>query len=240
MADGQRERDVNVLFWAIFAFVFLSFIAYFYSFIFYPSVMPKKSSIIMSNKYKVEEIRGQQISQKVSPSISQKAFFPEEVVPSSQKAEYSLEIGPIVFKSKLEEIKKKLEEIGIKPEVFTSKEKVDYNRVMIGHWKGRKGALSASKKLRNKGYNPMLMKGKGGLYSLAIGVFFYEKNARKVRKELERLGYSPAIDKISLTKDVYRVRASISSDEKKLRVYLEKLQREGIGANLERVKDADR
>lgn len=248
MANEKKERGIQILPWAIFAIVFLSLVASFYSFILYPSVMPKSGPIITSDKYRVEEIKKQEIEQRISPPIERGEFskVPEKVVPPqrvapppqkvaspTKKVEYSLEIGPIISEANLEEIRKGLEGIGIKSEVSISKEKVDYNRVMIGQWKKMSGALLVSKELKRKGYDPVLMKEGEGLYNLAVGLFLHEKNAQKAQQKLEGLGYFPTIDKISVSQDVYRIKASPPSGEgKRAKEYLEKLQQEGIQSSL--------
>lgn len=233
MANEQKEKVIHILPWAIFAIVLFSLLASFYSFILYPALMPKSGPIIVSDRYKVEEIKKQEIAQESMELKTSEKIIPslQQIVPP-QKLEHFLEIGPIISEAKLEEIKKSLEEGGIKPEVSASEDKVEFNRVMIGQWKGSSGALLVSEELKRKGYEPVLIERGKGFYNLAVGLFLHEKNAQKAQNKLEGLGYFPTVDKISITKDVYRIKASISSDEGKVRAYLEKLQQEGIQASL--------
>lgn len=167
----------------------------------------------VKEKAKVEEKKPEpksEIKKPVEAKVAKKeeaAAKVEKPAPAVEKAKAkgsTVIVGTYATKYDLEAAEDKLKGTGIRYSSKEAKKKLMMNRVLVGEAKGKGEVNRLISELKNKGYDPFSI-ATNGLYKVYAVSNLNEEISKNNKADLEKLGYTPAIEKTSVPARVYEL-----------------------------------
>lgn len=162
-------------------------------------------------KVKVEEKKPEPKPEVKKPA-EVKAAKKEEVAPKAEKPAIetakakglTVIIGTYATKYDLEAAEEKLKGTGMRHSSKESKKKLMMNRVLVGEVKDKGEVNRLLSELKVKGYDPFPVS-MNGTYKVYAVSNLNEEISKNNKADLERLGYTPSIEKKDVTARVYEL-----------------------------------
>jgi hypothetical protein len=163
------------------------------------TVKPKERSIQQERVAKVASVETREKPEKKISKVEVKgkpALKKEKVrIPSAQAKKetasaYYLQVSSFVIKGNADKAYKKLGGLGYSPTIKETVAKVKMHNIYTDYFPKRTDAQNALNRIKRKGFDPVLISASGGRYKLRIASCYYKESARKLIKELNRLGYT--------------------------------------------------
>jgi len=117
--------------------------------------------------------------------------------PGKKVSNYYLQVSSFVIKGNADKAYKKLGGLGYSPIIKETVAEVKMHNIYTDYFPKKTDAQNALNRIKRKGFDPVLISASGGRYKLRTASCYYKESARKVIKELNRLGYT----NLSITKE---------------------------------------
>lgn len=119
-------------------------------------------------------------------------------------------------------------QLGFEPHISASQKKVPMNRVLVGDFQSDEVAKGALKDLSEEGINGKVIKKSNGRYSVNAGAFFFEKEAKALKRKLEDFGYDVLVDKAKVSTTMQDLRVGRYATKDAAQADLERLRSQGL------------
>lgn len=107
---------------------------------------------------------------------------------------FTLQLGAFIFDKNLDRVRDGVSTLGYSPYIKEISREIIMYCPIIGRNMGKEEAEALMKALNTEGFDSVSIKGKGGLFDVASGLFYYEEDAKASLKKLEGLGYGVEIE----------------------------------------------